>query len=89
MSLNSNTRTVPGFCRMDSEMLGRHQDRDYRANFRQDPGKILVPGNLGGKAWCFHESSSSIMIHFSFYLSLCSILMLIGELWAGRWQSHQ
>ena len=35
---------------MDSEMSGRHRERDYRANFRRDPGKILVPGNLGGKA---------------------------------------
>ena len=33
MSLNSNTRTVPGLCRMDSEMSGRHWDQDYISYF--------------------------------------------------------
>ena len=50
---------------MDSEMSGRHRGRDYRANFRQDPKKILVLGNISGNAWPHPEFKKRNSINYS------------------------
>ena len=62
---------------MDSEMSGRHRGRDYRANFRRDPGKILVPGNLGGKACIIQVSPYNQSNFLVFYLRKYIIYILL------------